>query len=242
MIFLTFSRAYPRQSFLMVAALLLAGLAEGSSLSLMLPLISFAVDNESGVEPENQSEFTQWITHALEAIGITPAIGNLLIIVVVFILLKNLMLLVANKQVGYTKARMATDLRLRLLRSILESRWSYFVHQPVGRLTNSMATEAWRASDAYEFGAGMVAYGIQTLVYVVVVPLQSVVIRTREDGSELRGVFTVSAGVARFTPVDTGMIGGLDLEVRGIDAGTEVVAGPYQVLRELEDGDAVSSR
>ena len=42
MIFLTFSRVYPRQSLLMVAALLLAGLAEGSSLSLMLPLISFA--------------------------------------------------------------------------------------------------------------------------------------------------------------------------------------------------------
>ena len=98
MIFLTFSRAYPRQSILMVGALLLAGLAEGSSLSLMLPLISFAVDNESGVEPENQSEFTQWITGALETIGITPAIGNLLIIVVVFILLKNAMLLVANKQ------------------------------------------------------------------------------------------------------------------------------------------------
>jgi ATP-binding cassette subfamily C protein len=173
MIFLTFSRAYPRQSFLMVAALLLAGLAEGSSLSLMLPLISFAVDKESGVEPENQSEFTQWITHALETIGITPAIGNLLIIVVVFILLKNLMLLVANKQVGYTKARMATDLRLRLLQSILQSRWSYFVHQPVGRLTNSMATEAWRASDAYEFGAGMVAYSIQAVVYLSVAMLVS---------------------------------------------------------------------
>jgi HlyD family secretion protein len=77
---------------------------------------------------------------------------------------------------------------------------------------------------------------------VVVVPLQSVVIRTQEDGAESRGVFTVADGRARFTPVETGMIGGLDLEVRGIDEGTEVIVGPYQILRELEDGDPVSSR
>ena len=168
MIFLTFSRAYPWPSFLMVAALLLAGLAEGSSLSLMLPLISFAVDKEAGLEPENQSEFTQTVTQVLQSVGITPSIANLLIFVVLGVLLKSMLLLVANKQVGYTKARMATDLRLKLLSSILTSRWSYFVHQPVGRLTNSMATEAWRASDAYEFGAGMVAYGIQALVYMSV--------------------------------------------------------------------------
>ena len=77
---------------------------------------------------------------------------------------------------------------------------------------------------------------------VIVVPLQSVVIRTGEDGSESRGVFTVSDGLARFAPVQTGMIGGLDIEVSGIEEGTEVIVGPYQVLRELEDGDPVSSR
>ena len=77
---------------------------------------------------------------------------------------------------------------------------------------------------------------------VVVVPLQSVVIRTQEDGTEARGVFSVTEKVARFTAVETGMIGGLDIEVRGIDEGAEIVAGPYQVLRGLEDGDAVRSR
>lgn len=77
---------------------------------------------------------------------------------------------------------------------------------------------------------------------VVVVPLQSVVIRTREDGSEARGVFTVSEGAARFTQVETGMIGGLDIEVQGIEEDTEVIVGPYQILRTLEDGDPVSSR
>jgi HlyD family secretion protein len=77
---------------------------------------------------------------------------------------------------------------------------------------------------------------------VVVVPLQSVVIRVQEDGGEVRGVFTVSEGRTRFTPVETGIIGGLDIEVRGIPDQTEVVSGPYQVLRELEDGAQVRAR
>ncbi|NIL99617.1 MAG: efflux RND transporter periplasmic adaptor subunit [Acidobacteria bacterium] len=74
---------------------------------------------------------------------------------------------------------------------------------------------------------------------VVVVPLQSVVIRTRDDGGETRGVFTVSQGAARFIEVETGMIGGLDIVVHGIEAGSEVIVGPYQILRGLEDGDRV---
>ena len=33
--------------------------------------------------------------------------------------------------------------------------------------------------------------------------------------------------------------GGLDIEVSGVSAGTEIVVGPYQALRELQDGDPV---
>ena len=43
MILLTFTRAYPWQSFLMVVALLLAGLAEGFGLSALLPLLTIVM-------------------------------------------------------------------------------------------------------------------------------------------------------------------------------------------------------
>lgn len=73
---------------------------------------------------------------------------------------------------------------------------------------------------------------------VLTVPLQSVVVRS-SDGREQSGVFRVDAGNARFTPVTTGIIGGLDIEVSGLEEGTSVVSGPFQVLRELQDGTAV---
>jgi HlyD family secretion protein len=77
---------------------------------------------------------------------------------------------------------------------------------------------------------------------VVAVPLQAVVVRPGPGGAEQRGVFVVRDDVARFTPVTTGIIGGLDIEVSGIDAGTPVIIGPFQALRELEDGAAVRAR
>ncbi len=171
MILLTFTRAYPWQSLLMVLALLMAGLAEGSSLSMLLPILSIAVD--TGGDAGQQSEFARQVTEFLARIGITPTIANLLVVAVMGIVVKSLLLLVAERQVGYTKARVTTDLRLRLLRAVMSSRWSYFVHQPVGRLTNSMATEAWRASIAYEFGVGIMAYAIQALIYGTVAMMVS---------------------------------------------------------------------
>ncbi len=73
------------------------------------------------------------------------------------------------------------------------------------------------------------------------VPLQSVVLRPAAGG-ERTGVFATGGGRARFVPVTAGVIGGLDIEVTGVDEGTPIVAGPYQVLRDLQDGAAVDVR
>ena len=70
---------------------------------------------------------------------------------------------------------------------------------------------------------------------VLTVPLQAVVLRT-VDGQQRTGIFTFADdAVARFVPVTSGVIGGLSIEVTGIEDGTRVITGPYQVLRELKD-------
>ena len=75
---------------------------------------------------------------------------------------------------------------------------------------------------------------------VLTAPLQSVVLRTVE-GKEQTGVFTLVNGAASFRPVTTGVIGGLDMEVSGVEEGTVLITGPYQVLRDLKDGALVQA-
>jgi HlyD family secretion protein len=71
------------------------------------------------------------------------------------------------------------------------------------------------------------------------VPLQAVVLRG-EAGRERAGVFAVADGTARFVPVETGMIGGLEIEVKkGVEEGREIVVGPWQSLKDLRDGAGI---
>jgi len=73
---------------------------------------------------------------------------------------------------------------------------------------------------------------------VLIVPLQAVVQRGAETG-----VFVIDAGgVATFTAVTPGIIGGLSIEVDGLAEGAEIVSGPFQVLRELASGGRVRRR
>jgi ATP-binding cassette subfamily C protein len=82
--------------------------------------------------------------------------------------IKAILILLAQTQVGYAVAHVATDLRLTLIRALLRTRWSYYVHQPVGSFANAIASEAHRASDAYLQGTRVVTCTILTLVYVSV--------------------------------------------------------------------------
>src|SRR5690606_22609890 len=57
---------------------------------------------------------------------------------------------------------------------------------------------------------------------------------------DVEGVFVVSGGRVRFVPVEIGIAGREHFEVlSGVSAGDTVVAGPYQRIRELNDGDEV---
>ena len=163
-ILFAFARAYPGRSALALACLIFATLAEGISFSSLLPLLGL-VTRAHRSTPATDGEPTgleRIITSALDAVGLQPSIGLLSLVVGGGIVLKAGFVLLAQKQVGYTVAHVATDLRLSLLRSLLAARWEYYVRQPVGGFANAFATEANRSSDAYLSAVSIVAFGIQT--------------------------------------------------------------------------------
>ncbi len=171
---ITFGRAYPWQSAIVVFALLLASIAEGFSLATMLPLLSMVIDSEASAESAGAGqEIKKFVTESFEALGITPTIGVMLFIIVASTTLKNGLIFLVNRRSGYTVAQIATDLRLALLRALLAARWEYYLHQPIGRLSAAISNEAGRASRAYLNGVTIVALLIQFIVYVVLALLMS---------------------------------------------------------------------
>ena len=169
-LFVAFSRTYPAQSALVLGSLVLASLFEGLGLTTLLPLLTArSGDAASGA----QSGVGGVVARVLGVVGLTPTVGVLLVIVVAGMVLKSALVLVANRQVGYTVAHVATDLRLGFIRSLLSARWEYYLRQPVGALANSLATEATRGAESYFYAATVVALVVQTIVYSIVALLVS---------------------------------------------------------------------
>ncbi|MCK8657347.1 Heterocyst differentiation ATP-binding protein HepA [compost metagenome] len=161
-IIFAFGRSYPARTVLMLLSLLLAGVVESVSLSTMLPLISAVLEDQP------HSKLAVQVFGIMDTIGLQPSIPNMLVIIVVGMTLSNLLILLGNRQVGYTVAHVATDLRIDLIKASLGSRWEYYLRQPAGALANAVATEAFRASTAYEHAANMLALAIQAAAYAII--------------------------------------------------------------------------
>ena len=159
-------RAYPLASFLMILALFLSGLAEGVGVSALLPVLKIAMESGgAGGATAPPGDVERMVLGVLHWLGVPVSLGALLLLIVAMSLVKAVLLLAAQRQVGYTAARVATDLRLEVLGNMMRSRWGFFVRQPAGKLGNALATEAQRASLAYMQGATAITFSIQALVY-----------------------------------------------------------------------------
>ena len=177
---ITLARKYPLNSILMVLAFLIAGLLEGIGLSLLLPLIGITINNPTGAGPfpvakngAADSMLERMVADGFTTLGITPTLGMLLIVLIATVTLKSGLMLLANKQIGYTVARIATDLRIELLQALRVCRWQYFIRQPLGSLANSIATETGRTSKAYKSGVLMTAQFFQAFIYCIMAFLVS---------------------------------------------------------------------
>ena len=64
--------------------------------------------------------------------------------------------------------------------------------------------------------------------------------RAEDEPTDVEGVFLVADGAVSFQPVEVGIAGQDFFEVlSGLSAGDTVVAGPYQRIRQLRDGDLI---
>jgi ATP-binding cassette subfamily C protein len=167
---IVFARAYPWRSAVMLVSLLLAAIAEGVGLSSMLPLLDLVTEAQGKgavAAPDiSGSTLERVVVATLAFFGVEPRIGPLLLLIVGGITVKAGLVLIAKKQVGYTVAHVATDLRLAFIRALLSARWPYYVSQPAGVLANAFATEAQRASEAYLYGTTILSMVIETALVI----------------------------------------------------------------------------
>ena len=164
-----FFSAEGTRPWMVLGCLLFASFAEGLGIATILPLLTVA----AGTDPAESSLISQIVTEGLGLLGLAPELHVLLILVVTALVLKALVTLLAMTHVGYAMAHVATNLRSRLVKNLLQVRWGYFTSHPVGRFANTMSIDATRAGRTYLIAAEFLANSLQTVVYLIVALLMS---------------------------------------------------------------------
>ena len=166
-----FLRSFPGRTAAMVGVMILAGLAEGVGVLSLLPLLELVLGAdaaESGGSPVAVA-----VARELTRLGLTPTLGTLLCLIVVAMSVKGLLLWLAMRQVGYTVARVAAELRLALLRALIAARWGFLSGRRSGHFVNAISFEAGETGWAYKDACAALASLIQVAVYLTVAMLVS---------------------------------------------------------------------
>jgi ATP-binding cassette subfamily C protein len=164
-----FIKKYPWQTAIMLVCLLFSGLLDGIGLSMLLPLLSLSIGRQTGTGLENQvvggSTLEESFTKVFAYLNLTPSIGLMLVLIIGVVILKSGVIIFTKREVGYTVARIATGMRLELLRALMAARWEHYLGEPLGFITNAMVNEAKFSAMAFQYGVFMAAAFLEAGIY-----------------------------------------------------------------------------
>jgi ATP-binding cassette, subfamily C, bacterial len=158
---ITVVRLYPKRTAMIMSGLVLAGLAEGTGVSSMLPMLNLATGGSS-----SDSRLEQMFLSLMELIGVSPTFGNVLVILAIVMTLKGLFMMFAMGMAGIAVAQTSAELRTGLLQKLMNAKWSFFLSQPIGIFSNAMGVEADKAATMIRQTAMIAALSVQITVYL----------------------------------------------------------------------------
>ena len=166
-IFKIFFGAAETRPFIVLFCLLLGGLAEAIGIGTLLPITSAVLDPGGS----NPSAFENLIRQGFATVKVDPSFTNLLLLVVGIMALRSVLLFSALSYAGITAARVANNFRSRLIKAIMEARWSFYANQSAGKIATTLGNDATRAGDAYMTFATVAACTVQIAAYALIATL-----------------------------------------------------------------------
>ncbi len=163
-VFEIYFKAEDTRPFLVLLCLLIGGAAEAASISTLLPAITAI----AGGDVAGSSYLNAQIRSIVSAIGITPDLGNLILLIVALMVFKSVVSFGALSYAGVSAARVSNALRRKLIAAVFEARWLFYADRSGGQFANSISNDCTRAGDAYIIACRIVAYSVQVASYAVV--------------------------------------------------------------------------
>jgi ATP-binding cassette subfamily C protein len=163
-----FFRSKEINPWLVVGALLIAGVLEGVGIASLVPLLGLATGDQDA-----DSSLLRAARGLVDRLGLSLDIGVLGVFIVLALLAKSLLQFLAVRHVGNAVTDLTAVLRVRLIQNLFRARWSWLASQPVGRFVSALGTEMERLGQAYQYTAVLLAKVIQAAAYLLMACLIS---------------------------------------------------------------------
>jgi len=160
--------APPRHRVLVVVGSFVSSVLDLIGLTMMVPLIIAATDLQG-----SSKGIVVALHAALDRIGLPFTPPAILTIIIVGLALKAVVGVIVTRYVGQVVVKVTRDMRIRMIRSLLGARWSYFLRQPVGRLAFAIGPEAEAAGQSFQVLTTLIAACLQVLVFVAIIAILS---------------------------------------------------------------------
>lgn len=160
--------ASPRHRALVIVGTFISSVLDLIGLTMMVPLIIAATDLKS-----SNKGIVVAMGKALAFVGLPFEPMPILIVIIIGLALKALVGVLVTRYVGTVVAKVTRDMRIRLIRGLLDARWSYFLRQPVGRLAFAIGPESDAAGQCFDSLSKLLAAMLQVSVFVTILALLS---------------------------------------------------------------------
>ncbi len=161
--FAFFFQNYTKSTLIVIAFLILAGMAEAIGIAAFLPFLQIFIDGKTVIDHLPYAPVNQWM-QTNHVVLTFAEIGSF---IVVAITLKAIFLSSMMFKVSKVVSDIATDFRNRYIRSVLTTRWSFLVDHSLGKSLNAISTETYRASQTFVSCTRFISCLIQALVYMI---------------------------------------------------------------------------
>ena len=123
------------------------------------------IENETAGQ-DSSNKLAELTLSLYQHLGLEPSLLNLLAMIVLAISAKAAIVFQAMRYVSYVAADVARDMRMQLIRALMKARWAYFTGLSVGKIANTISSEAQRAGHCYMLAGRTMAALVQLLVYL----------------------------------------------------------------------------
>ena len=144
----------------LVALMTLVGLSEGTSIALLLPLLS-----GMGVSSSSTPNSTMaMLENGLALIGATDPV-RILVVIIMVATVQAVLFLTLSWWTATLARRYQSQRQSDLFRAFMRAKWSFTVDRKAGDLTNVIVTESERLGLAFTTGLSMISTAVVMLIY-----------------------------------------------------------------------------